>query len=64
MHSVRRLTSRSRHPGEEDGHQEGRHLIIGNFAGGVPVYQELDLFRSEFFAAALALNQVNCTHYE
>ena len=52
------------HAGEEDGHQEGRHLIIGNFAAGVSVHQELNLFGSEFFAVALALDQVNCTHYE
>ena len=64
MHSVRRLTSRSVMPGEEDGHQERRHLVVGNVTAGVPVNQKLDLFRSEFFAVAFSLDQVNCTHYE
>ncbi len=52
------------HPREEHSHQERRHLVVGNVAIGVAFHQELDLFRSEFFPVALALDQVNCTHYE
>ena len=33
------------HPREVDGHQERRHLVVGNLTVGVSVYQELDLFR-------------------
>ena len=64
MHSVRRLTSRSVMPEKIDGHQKGRHLVVRNVAAGVSVNQKLDLFGSEFFAVALPLDQVNCTHYE
>ena len=52
------------HPREEDGHQESRHLIVGNFAAGVAFHQKFNLFGSEFFPVALPLDQVNCTHYE
>ncbi len=62
MHLGQALTSRSVMPEKQDGHQERRHLIIGNFAGRVSVHQKVDLFGSEFFAVALALNQVNCSH--
>ena len=39
MRSVSALTSRSRHTGEKDGHQESGHLIIGNLAADVTVYE-------------------------
>ena len=64
MHSVRRLTSRSVIPEKKTAIKKRRHLVVGNVAVGVPVHQELDLFRGEFFAVAFPLNQVNCTHYE
>ena len=64
MHSVRRLTSRSVMPEKNVAIRKRRHLIVGNIAGGVSVDQKIDLFRREFFAVALPLNQVNCTHYE
>ena len=64
MHSVKAADFAVGHPREEHGHQERRHLVIRNVAAGVAFHQKLDLFGSELFAVALALDQVNCTHFE
>ncbi len=52
------------HAREEDGHKKCRHLVVGYVAARVPIHQVRNLFGSEFFAVALPLDQVNCTHYE
>ena len=45
------------------GHQKGGHLRIGNFRADISVDQPFELFESEFFAIALAADQIyNSVH--
>ena len=52
------------HARKVDGHQEGRHLVIGDVAGGIASHQVLNLFGSELAPVAFPLDKVNCTHYQ
>ena len=52
-----------RHSGKEHGHQEGGHLVIGDFAAGIAVYQELNFLGGKLFAIPLPVDQVDSAHF-
>ena len=51
-----------RHPRKERGHQECRHLVVGNFPASIPIHKKRKLFRGKFLAIPLPGDQVDGTH--
>ena len=62
MASVSAAISGAGHPAQHDGHQPGRHLIIGNVAAGICGNELLDFFAGEFARVSLAADQINGAH--
>ena len=48
----------------EHGHEKRGHLVVRYLAGGVAIHQKFNFLRGQLGPVALALDQVNCTHYE
>ena len=51
-----------RHASKEHSHEERRHLVVRDFSAGIGVDQVGNLFRKQFLAVTLPMNQINCTH--
>ena len=62
MHFGERTQFPIRHAAEKRGHQESGHLVVRNFAGGVPIHKVLDFFHTKLVTPAFPQDQVNCAH--
>ncbi len=51
-----------RHASPQNGHQQSRDLVIGDFPAGVALNQEIDLLGSDLATLALLADKINDTH--